>query len=66
MAAQHLPRTAEPRPDLGVLIEAGTITAILPANATPPARRHPLPPECLLAPGLIDIQCERRRRPAIQ
>ncbi len=44
-------------PDLGVLIGTdGTIAAILPAAATPPARRHALPPECLLSPGLIDIQ----------
>ncbi len=43
-------------PGLGVLIEGATITAILPATAAPPARRHALPPECLLAPGLIDIQ----------
>jgi N-acetylglucosamine-6-phosphate deacetylase len=40
----------------GVLLEAGRITAILPDTASPAARKNPLPPECLLAPGLIDIQ----------
>ncbi len=44
-------------PDLGVLVGPdGNIAALLPATAAPPARRHALPPECLLAPGLIDIQ----------
>jgi N-acetylglucosamine-6-phosphate deacetylase len=43
-------------PGYGLLIEAGHITAILPDSADPPARRHTLPPEALLAPGLIDIQ----------
>jgi N-acetylglucosamine-6-phosphate deacetylase len=43
--------------ELGVLVEAGgSIGAVLPASADPPARRQALPPECLLAPGLIDIQ----------
>ena len=41
---------------LGVLVEGGRIRAILPDADSPAARRCPLPPECLLAPGLIDIQ----------
>jgi N-acetylglucosamine-6-phosphate deacetylase len=40
----------------GVLIEHGRIAAILPHNAAPAAQRHALPPECLLAPGFLDIQ----------
>ena len=44
-------------PGLGVLIGAdGAIAAILPEAAAPAAARRALPPECLLAPGLIDIQ----------
>jgi N-acetylglucosamine-6-phosphate deacetylase len=41
---------------LGVLVEGGMIRAVLPADAQPAATRQALPPECLLAPGLIDIQ----------
>ena len=40
----------------GVLIEHGRIAAILPQTAAPAAQRHALPPECLLAPGFLDIQ----------
>jgi len=43
-------------PGHGLLIEGGHITAILPDSASPAARRHNLPPDALLAPGLIDIQ----------
>jgi N-acetylglucosamine-6-phosphate deacetylase len=43
-------------PGHGLLIEDGHIAAILPDAAHPPATRHPLPPEALLAPGFIDIQ----------
>jgi N-acetylglucosamine-6-phosphate deacetylase len=39
----------------GVHIENGRIAALLPEDAAP-APRHPLPPECVLAPGLIDMQ----------
>jgi len=41
---------------LGVLLDAGVIQAVLPATASTTARREALPPEALLAPGLIDIQ----------
>lgn len=40
----------------GVLIEHGHIAAVLPTSAAPAAPARALPPECLLAPGLIDIQ----------
>jgi N-acetylglucosamine-6-phosphate deacetylase len=40
----------------GVLLEGGRIAAVLPAGASPAAQRVALPPECLLAPGLIDVQ----------
>ena len=41
---------------LGVLVEGGRIAAVLPAGAAPAGRRQALPPECLLAPGFVDIQ----------
>jgi N-acetylglucosamine-6-phosphate deacetylase len=41
---------------MGVVLEQGRIAAIVPEAAAPAARRHALPPEALLAPGLIDIQ----------
>src|ERR1700733_1750189 len=41
---------------LGVLLEGGRIAAVLPAGAAPAAAHVALPPECLLAPGLIDVQ----------
>jgi N-acetylglucosamine-6-phosphate deacetylase len=40
----------------GVLVESGRIAAVLAAGAAPAAERVVLPPECLLAPGLIDVQ----------
>ncbi len=43
-------------PGLGVLVEGGMIRAVLPDDARPAATQRALPPECLLAPGLIDIQ----------
>jgi len=43
------------RAGLGVLIEAGRIAAVLPADYAA-AARVPLPPETLLAPGFVDIQ----------
>ena len=44
------------RQGLGVLIDHGVIRAILPDGETPHAERVALPPDCKLAPGLIDIQ----------
>jgi N-acetylglucosamine-6-phosphate deacetylase len=44
------------RQGLGILIDHGTIRAILPAGETPAAEKVVLPPDWLLAPGLIDIQ----------
>jgi N-acetylglucosamine-6-phosphate deacetylase len=43
-------------PGMGVLVEGGLIRAVLPESASPAAVRRSLPPEGLLAPGLIDIQ----------
>jgi N-acetylglucosamine-6-phosphate deacetylase len=43
------------RSGLGVLIEAGRIAAVLPSDRAA-AERIALPPEALLAPGLVDIQ----------
>jgi N-acetylglucosamine-6-phosphate deacetylase len=40
----------------GVLMEGGTIRAVLPEHETVTALRVALPPGSLLAPGLIDIQ----------
>jgi N-acetylglucosamine-6-phosphate deacetylase len=40
----------------GVLIEGGVIRAVLPAATQPNAARIALPPDTLLAPGLIDVQ----------
>jgi N-acetylglucosamine-6-phosphate deacetylase len=40
----------------GVLIESGVIRAVLPAATQPHAERVALPPDTLLAPGLIDVQ----------
>jgi N-acetylglucosamine-6-phosphate deacetylase len=48
--------TATIQHGLGVLVEQGRIAAILHDTAAPAARKTPLPPECLLAPGLIDMQ----------
>jgi N-acetylglucosamine-6-phosphate deacetylase len=44
------------RSGLGVLVEEGTVRAVMQAAAAPAATRVALPPEALLAPGFIDVQ----------
>ena len=40
----------------GVLLRDGHVEAVLPAASAPAAERVQLPPEALLAPGLVDVQ----------
>ncbi len=40
----------------GVLVQDGAVRAVLPLSARVPADRVALPPDSLLAPGLVDIQ----------
>lgn len=44
------------RPGLGVLVESGRIAAIRPAHDCGAAEPVVLPPDCVLAPGFVDIQ----------